>query len=265
MPYKYQGTSLDQVIDRICTACLNISDPLIRLLACLEAGVDAVDGIGSTLTLLTQPQGPGTLALERMVDVGTWGPRERAARDAYFGDPNHVSDPFAEAFCRRDFASGPSSAIRQDCLSDDDWYGSPHFENFRKRADMDSAIYVVLPVAFGTSETRIFGLSINRRLGSPQFTAEERDFVQKVVVGLTPLLELVWLPENSPLDDLIKEVPLRLRKVLALLVGGMSEKDAAQALDLSPHTVHTYVKQLYLHFGVRNRAQLIAQVGKYYQ
>jgi pSer/pThr/pTyr-binding forkhead associated (FHA) protein len=48
------------------------------------------------------------------------------------------------------------------------------------------------------------------------------------------------------------------RQVLRLLVQGVSEKEAAAALNLSYHTVHAHVKQIYRQLGVRSRGELIA-------
>jgi pSer/pThr/pTyr-binding forkhead associated (FHA) protein len=48
------------------------------------------------------------------------------------------------------------------------------------------------------------------------------------------------------------------RHVLRLLVQGASEKEAAAALNLSYHTIHGHVKQIYRQLGVRSRGELIA-------
>jgi DNA-binding CsgD family transcriptional regulator len=52
--------------------------------------------------------------------------------------------------------------------------------------------------------------------------------------------------------------PAQLR-VLACLVEGMTEKEAARALAISPHTVHNHVRDIYLHLKVRSRGELMAK------
>jgi pSer/pThr/pTyr-binding forkhead associated (FHA) protein len=47
------------------------------------------------------------------------------------------------------------------------------------------------------------------------------------------------------------------RQVLRLLVQGISEKEAAASLNLSYHTIHAHVKQIYRQLGVRSRWELI--------
>jgi DNA-binding NarL/FixJ family response regulator len=50
----------------------------------------------------------------------------------------------------------------------------------------------------------------------------------------------------------------RRRQLLACLLEGDSEKEAALRLGLRPTTVHEYAKQLYRHFGVSSRPELLA-------
>ena len=51
----------------------------------------------------------------------------------------------------------------------------------------------------------------------------------------------------------------RMRQTLERLLAGDSEKQVAQRLRLSPHTVHIYVKALYRHFDVSSRGELLAK------
>jgi DNA-binding NarL/FixJ family response regulator len=53
------------------------------------------------------------------------------------------------------------------------------------------------------------------------------------------------------------ELTARERQVLEGLVDGLSEKQVAARLALSPQTVHSYIKQLYRKLHVRSRAELV--------
>ncbi len=243
----------------VARTTLSTRDPLVRATTCLEWLAHHLDSVGATLTLLTQPHGPGSIQLERMADIGVWGPVERAARDAYFKNPDHASDPFAAKYCERDLTQQPQSAIREDCLPDDEWYTSPHVLGFRKRAEMDSAIYASVPVrGRKADQVRLFGISLNRRWGAAPFTHADRDFALAFLEGLSPLLKEVWREDVSSTDAAFEEIPMRFRKVLSALLAGRTEREVAADLVLSQQTVHTYVKQIYLHFGVNSRAQLQA-------
>lgn len=50
----------------------------------------------------------------------------------------------------------------------------------------------------------------------------------------------------------------RTRRVLKLLLEGLSEKEVAVSLKLSRHTVHEYVKMIYARVGVTSRGELLA-------
>ena len=54
-------------------------------------------------------------------------------------------------------------------------------------------------------------------------------------------------------------LPPRLRETLTSLLSGASEKQIAQTMNLSQHTVHVYVKQLYKHYKVSSRGELLAR------
>jgi DNA-binding NarL/FixJ family response regulator len=51
----------------------------------------------------------------------------------------------------------------------------------------------------------------------------------------------------------------RLSQTLDALLAGDSEKQIAQKLSISPHTVHVYVKALYRGFGVSSRGELLSR------
>src|SRR5436309_12967625 len=55
------------------------------------------------------------------------------------------------------------------------------------------------------------------------------------------------------------DLPPRIRQTLASLLGGYSEKQIANSLRLSQHTVHVYVKQIYRHYKVSSRGELLAR------
>jgi DNA-binding NarL/FixJ family response regulator len=55
-------------------------------------------------------------------------------------------------------------------------------------------------------------------------------------------------------------LPPHLQRVVEQLRTGRSEKEAAAALALSRHTVHTYVKELYRRLDVRSRGEAMAKL-----
>lgn len=74
----------------------------------------------------------------------------------------------------------------------------------------------------------------------------------------TRLVE-VLLHEAAPLVVPPEPLPPRQAAVLDGLCRGLSEKQIAAELGMSPHTVHDHVKRLHLRFGVQSRGELIAR------
>lgn len=54
-------------------------------------------------------------------------------------------------------------------------------------------------------------------------------------------------------------LPAKHQVVLDLLLGGEAEKQIARRLAKNEHTIHSRIKQIYRHFGVGSRAQLLAK------
>ncbi len=52
------------------------------------------------------------------------------------------------------------------------------------------------------------------------------------------------------------------QRVLVRLLNGLSEKDAARSLKLSPHTIHNHVRDIYSILNVHSRAELLALLLK---
>lgn len=53
-------------------------------------------------------------------------------------------------------------------------------------------------------------------------------------------------------------LPPHLVHTLELLRGGMTQREMAAELGVSFNTVHKYVQEIYQHFGVRGRVQLLS-------
>jgi len=77
--------------------------------------------------------------------------------------------------------------------------------------------------------------------------------------------EVNWIYQTDVLlasPDALSLSP-RARQTLEHLLAGLSEKEIATRLLLSPNTVHHYVKSIHKHFGVSSRSELLARwVGK---
>jgi DNA-binding NarL/FixJ family response regulator len=91
-----------------------------------------------------------------------------------------------------------------------------------------------------------FALALQR---ATPFADDERDLIDAFHAGCRELYE-----PNPELSSL----PRRHRQILELLFEGNTEREIAAQRTLSVHTVHEYVKQIYTHFGVSSRPELLS-------
>jgi DNA-binding NarL/FixJ family response regulator len=86
---------------------------------------------------------------------------------------------------------------------------------------------------------------------------------ESIYVRPVPVLQVGSLAEETAMRNQATcacGLSPRLQQALVALLAGESEKEVAQRLELSPTTAHQYIQQLYRHFGVQSRAQLLAQM-----
>jgi len=66
------------------------------------------------------------------------------------------------------------------------------------------------------------------------------------------------LMNDRSLDELAKQLTPRRREALHWLLEGLTERAVADRMFVSPATVHQYVGEIYRHFDVSSRAELLA-------
>ena len=96
-----------------------------------------------------------------------------------------------------------------------------------------------------------------RTKGEEAFTESHRALLELALAGLSRWLNWLTLSHGPALST--GPLPPHQRKVLLLLLTGLSEKQIAAELNLSTNTAHQYVTSLYRRFGARNRPSLTAQ------
>ncbi len=117
---------------------------------------------------------------------------------------------------------------------------------------IDQSLFVFFPVPDSQGMTSCIGL--HRADGAAPFTERELRIAHIV------LSEVSWLHEACvPEEDghAVTALSPRLQTVLTLLVDGQSAKRIAFHLKLSPHTVRGYIKDIYRHFDVGSRSELM--------
>ena len=170
---------------------------------------------------------------------------ERIMYDWYIDGGGYRVDPFSIAMLR----DGRATARRQDLLTSSEWYSHSHIEGL-KSIGLDECM---ASVRFAKSQH--IGLVARREWGSPVYTEVESaklDLISRTFLWFFQSLETEGY-FGPPLD-----VPTRQQQVLEGLLLGLTEKEIAVRLALSPRTVHKYVEHLLRHFGVNSRPKLMA-------
>jgi DNA-binding CsgD family transcriptional regulator len=167
--------------------------------------------------------------------------RHQALFLGYLEDQDRMPDPTLPALAR--IRDPIYIRPRQELADDRTWYRSEHVQELRRAAGMD---HCLLGAARSGDVADAF--SLHRPWGDRPFSARE--------VRLTEIL----YREAAPLIHEPLPLPPRQKAVLDGLCRGLSEKQIAAELAMSPHTVHDHVKQLHLRFGARSRGELLARV-----
>jgi DNA-binding CsgD family transcriptional regulator len=154
--------------------------------------------------------------------------------------------PTLDAMSRRLRENAMLTFRRRDLVADGEWYGSDSFNLVHRAIGCDDHVYSFRRHSGG----RVSGLAIRRARGERPFSEEERSLLE---LFHEEVVRLERTPASGP------SLGRRERDVLRLLLSGASEKQVAAELDLSQHTVHSYVKTIYSTYRVQSRAELLVR------
>jgi len=151
--------------------------------------------------------------------------------------------------------AGATTMRHLQCYDPDGtWRRSDDFERTTRLMGCDDELFTYLPIATGPDDIQL--LVLLRGAGKPHFSEVERRLFGYVADVLRTLIggALAGYREIRP-----SELPVRLRTVLACILEGDADKQIASRLDLSVYTVRQYVRQIYRHFHVEGRNELMAR------
>lgn len=196
---------------------------------------------------------PGGTPVYTDAEEGGWlGIAERRVYLAYLHD-EHAADPALRP--ANDIAGTLVTRLRRQLVTDADWYASRHVNEYRRAARVDDFVYCFHRV---DDRGTVRGIGLHRPWGDARPFGER----ERVIVHLFYRAISRRLVPPEPLREAYRiaaKLSPRVRQVLDLLVEGLGEKEVARRLGISGHTVHGYIKSLYLQFSVESRAELIAR------
>jgi DNA-binding CsgD family transcriptional regulator len=207
------------------------------------------------LTLEIECDGEPTLGrVAKFHDFGITGRERRAGLLRELNEPV-IRDPLLTALLKRLCESRHTTVTfaRSDVVRDDVWKKNAIVARRRATVGFDDAVASLTKM---TSPARVMGLLFLRSSGGGHpFGQRER-----TLLGLFHA-ELSWIysAEFKSRPEHAASLSPRLEETLMHLAAGRDERETAKAMELSPHTVHDYVKILYAHFGVSSRADLTAR------
>jgi DNA-binding CsgD family transcriptional regulator len=146
------------------------------------------------------------------------------------------------------------AATRQELVDDDVWYGSEYVQAFLLGAHLDHAIY---SCTRGLAPSVVHGLGFHREKGDRPFDESDRALVHLFQLQCERFFAS---PARTVTDALCTNLSPRQKETFQLLLDGCADKEIADIMGISPHTVNQYCKSIYRHFGVRSRASLISLV-----
>lgn len=162
-----------------------------------------------------------------------------------------LSDPGLRPFAARGYEACRGNYVtfeRESLVTDED---RPSFDAIWTRAGIGHFLVSTYPLDGNAASS----IGLYRRTGAPSFTDRERAMVHVI------FHQVDWLHRHNtevPAKAKVLNLSRRERQVMVFLLGGDSQKEVARKLDLSEYTVGDYVKQIYKHFSVNSRAELLA-------
>lgn len=278
-----RASDAKELLRIVAEACESAPTPRLRVAAIATRMGDLLGARIGTVCHLQAGERmdmPTPLRIVEYIETGHWNATDRRVLQEYYTRGDHEEDLVARSIGelhRRNDPSEPKPPAlrREDLVPDEVWYGSEHFNDFRRVSDIDSCIYSGV---FGDTPGQILGMTFHRARGERGFTPRDRALVEILQTGAEPIFRAfgraalpgaVIEPKPSkpgpqaPPSDLphlphLPPLPPRLRQVLAALAAGDSEKQAARRLGLSDHAVHANVKRLYRRLGVSSRGELLS-------
>lgn len=195
------------------------------------------------------PPSPSRLKVQEMVDWGWGTSSDRSRMLSYLSEHG---DPLSTEMARRR-ADVPVVFRRRDLVADDDWYPTELCHEIHRPLRLDDVI-CGMRVSKETEDVTV--AVFKRRWGARPFSPEERN-----LVSLWFEQSRVFGSGRAPENPWPARLSRRELETTRLLLRGLSEKEAAAAMNISVHTLHGYVKALYRKLDVASRSELLTRLA----
>jgi DNA-binding CsgD family transcriptional regulator len=145
------------------------------------------------------------------------------------------------------------TCLREEVVDRRAWEGSDHYHQVRKPAKLDESISAKIRMPDGK---RVVNVAVHRCTGERAFGARERLILDLFYRHIARrIYGRVWRETYGKFMGLAP----RARETLTHLMGGKSGKQIARAMGISLFSVNDYLKEIYRHYGVSGRGELMAK------
>lgn len=139
-------------------------------------------------------------------------------------------------------------------LSRAEWDGSPDNQEVMRTLGADVVMHSFHRIP---SETDVFeGICWFRGKGGNDFEDREIALIELIHSKIASMIGGPLARFDEPMPSKLSQ---RARNVLVCILEGETDKEVSKRLSISPHTVNHYTKQIFSHFGVSSRAELLAR------
>ncbi|MCY1054006.1 helix-turn-helix transcriptional regulator [Nannocystis sp. SCPEA4] len=248
------GSVRMQRIDRVLRVIAEVRErePRERRLHLVQGLLQIIGGRFAAVVTLSDFRAEGQ---GRPVDIVMAGHDEPLGSlfSAYRMEGVRINPVMARLMAGRHTGDSPIRVVtRRELVDDAAWYRTPFVAERLRAADTDDGICGVRRRG-ASGHVRAF--TVVRGWGERPFEPEDAALVHVFEAAADDLLDddaPGWPQPRRPLTP-------REARVLELLLGGQNEKQFADCLGLSIHTVHQYIKAVFRAFGVSGRAELMAK------
>lgn len=243
-----------QQVERILRVIAEVREcePRERKLHLIRGLLHVVGGRSATVLNVSDFRAGGQGKPSDIVIAGRDESLERLF-SVYQSQGAHINPGLARLMAMRPAADSPVRVVtRSDLVDDADWYRTPFVAEHLRAADVDDGICAV---RYRATSGLVRGFAVVRGWGDRRFEPEDAALVHICTAAADDLFDddgPGWPRPQRPLTP-------RETQVLELLLGGQNEKQFAECLGLSVHTIHQYTKAVFRAFGVSGRAALMAK------
>jgi hypothetical protein len=214
-------------------------------------GLRQLTGAQIALYLQIDRLGTDDETIAEPLDAGFLDDADRALWLHYQQENAHRDDPFHQRYYR-DFTGALRTRRLESVVDAAEWRRSRHYNEYIRACRLEDRITSSVDLSPATAAAQV--IVLHRSAADGYYSRRDARLVHVFHHELTGLLgrQLVLPGETMP-----RRLPMQLQHVLVCLLQGDAEKQVADRLGLSRHTVNRHVQRLHHHFAVHSRGELM--------